>query len=71
MSSGEDDVVSDQGAAAESRAVDEQCNLILELTSGGQVTADDAVAVADHFVGTRGLRPGHGPHVGPVSGLQL
>jgi hypothetical protein len=71
MSCGEDDVVSNKGAAAETRSVDEQCNLILELASGGQVAADDAVAVADNIVGTRGLCSGHGPYVGPVGGLKL
>jgi hypothetical protein len=71
MSGGEDDVVSDQRTATEARAVNEECNLVLELTGGGQIAADDAVAVADHFVGTRGLGPSHGPHVGPVGGLKL
>jgi hypothetical protein len=69
MCGGEDDVVGDQGAAAEADAVADQRHLILELAGGGQIAADNAVTVADFLVGTRGLGPGQGPHVGPVGGL--
>jgi len=70
MSSGEDDVVGDQGAAAEARAVDEDSDLVLELAGGGQITADDATIVAHNLVGQHRLGAGHGPKVGPFGSLQ-
>jgi len=71
MSGGKDDVVGDQGAAAETRAVDEDSDLVLELSGGGQIAADDATAVAEHLVGQHWLGAGHGPKVGPVGGLKF
>jgi hypothetical protein len=71
MSGGEDDVVSDQGAAAETGAVDEDSDLVLELSGGGQIAADDATTVAGCLVVQHWLGAGHGPQVGPVSGLKF
>jgi hypothetical protein len=71
MSGGEDDVVSDQGAAAETGAVDEDSDLVLELSGGGQRAADDATIIAEHLVGQHWLGAGHGPQVGPVSSLKF
>jgi hypothetical protein len=68
VSSGQDDVVSNEGATAETGSVDEDGNLVLELSSSGQVSTNDLV------VETGGLlvhRHGaaDGPQVGPVGGL--
>ena len=71
MCGGEDDVVGDQRAAAEANVVADQCNLVLELTGGGQIAAYDAITVEGCFVGKRGLGAGNGPHVGPVGGLKF
>jgi hypothetical protein len=71
MSGGEDDVVSDQGASAETGAVDEDSNLVLELAGGGQVAANDATTVAGCLVVQHWLGAGHGPKVGPVGGLKF
>jgi hypothetical protein len=69
MSSGEDDVVGDQGAAAEARAVDEDSDLVFELSSGSQRAADDAVTIAGYLV-QHVPGAGHGSKVGPVGSLQ-
>jgi len=45
MSGGEDDIVRDQRAAAESSAVDEQRNLVFELAAGCIFAADDAFSL--------------------------
>jgi hypothetical protein len=71
MSGGKDDIVSDQGASAETGAVDEDSDLVLELTGGGQIAADDATTVAGCLVVQHWLGAGHGPKVGPVSGLKF
>jgi hypothetical protein len=68
----EDDVVGDQGAAAEVGAVDEDCDLVFKLTGGGQRAADDAVIVACCLlVLHRRLGAGHRPQVGKVNSLKL
>jgi hypothetical protein len=41
MSGGEDDIVRDQRATAESSAIDEQPNLVFELAAGCIFAADD------------------------------
>lgn len=71
MSGGEDDVVSDQGTAAEAGAVNENSDLVLELSLGGQSAADDATSVAGCLVVQHGPGAGHGLKVGPIGGLKL
>jgi len=68
MSGGEDDVVGDQGTSAESRAVDEDSELVLELAGGGQFSADD-LAVELGCLAEHGHAAADRPQVSPGGGL--